>query len=132
MGDYVRFALKVAAHMGFSEITVAAFFGKALKIAQGFGHTHASRGLADLKELGRWTLDLTGDAALAQAVAGANTARQALELLTAAGAGRVVAQVGARMLAALRDYAGPGPGLAAVILDFAGQPLWWGESQAKM
>ena len=52
MGDYVRFALKVAGHMGFSEITAAAFFGKALKIAQGFGHTHASRGLADLKEVG--------------------------------------------------------------------------------
>ena len=103
MGDYVRFALKVAAHMGFSEITAAAFFGKAVKIAQGFGHTHASRGLADLKELGRWTLDLTGDAALAQAVAGANTARQTLELLTAAGAGEVVAGVGDRMLAALRE-----------------------------
>ena len=132
MGDYVRFALKVAAHMGFSEIATGAFFGKALKIAQGFGHTHASRGLADLKALGRWTLDLTGDAALAQAVAGANTARQTLELLSAAGADRVVARVGDRMLAALRDYAGPGPRLAAIILDFAGQQLWRGESQGKM
>jgi hypothetical protein len=36
------------------------------------------------------------------------------------------------MLAALHDYAGPGPSLAAVILDFAGQNLWWGESQGKM
>jgi cobalt-precorrin-5B (C1)-methyltransferase len=131
MGDYVRFALKVAGHMGFPEITAAAFFGKALKIAQGFGHTHASRGLADLRDLGRWTLDLTGDAGLAQAVAGANTAREALELLGAAGAGGVVDQVGAKMLAALRDYAGPGPELAAVILDFAGQPLWWEKSQGK-
>jgi cobalt-precorrin-5B (C1)-methyltransferase len=132
MGDYVRFALKVAAHLGFLEITTGAFFGKAVKIAQGFGHTHASRGLADLKELGRWTLDLTGDAALAQAVAGANTARQVLELLGAAGAGGVVAQVGAAMLAALRDYAGPGPRLAAIILDFAGHILWRGESQGEM
>jgi cobalt-precorrin-5B (C1)-methyltransferase len=128
MGDYVRFAMKVAAHMGFFKITAGAFFGKALKIAQGFGHTHASRGLADLKELGRWTLSLTGDAALAQAVAGANTARQALEILTGAGAGGVVAQVGNRMLAALQDYAGPGPGLCVVIFDFDGSPLWRGES----
>ncbi|MGA9756578.1 MAG: cobalt-precorrin-5B (C(1))-methyltransferase CbiD, partial [Desulfobaccales bacterium] len=43
MGDYVSFALKVATHMGFLKISAAAFFGKALKIAQGFGHTHASR-----------------------------------------------------------------------------------------
>ena len=127
-----RFALKVAAHMGFSEITAAAFFGKALKIAQGFGHTHASRGLADLKELGRWTLNLTGDVALAQAVAGANTARQALEILTGAGAGGVVAQVGARMLAALQDHAGPGPKLDAVVLDFDGSPRWRGESPGEV
>jgi cobalt-precorrin-5B (C1)-methyltransferase len=131
MGDYVRFALKVAAHMGFAEISAAAFFGKALKIAQGFGHTHASRGLADLKELGRWTLDLTGNAALAQQVAGSNTARQALELLTGAGAGSVVARVGARMLAALRNYAGPGPELNAVVFDFDGVPIWQGRNSGE-
>jgi hypothetical protein len=36
------------------------------------------------------------------------------------------------MLAALRNYAGPGPQLAAVILDFAGHILWRGESQGAM
>jgi cobalt-precorrin-5B (C1)-methyltransferase len=128
MGDYVRFALKVAGHMGFPEITVGAFFGKALKMAQGFGHTHASQGLADLKKLGRWTQDLTGDALLAQAVARANTARQALEILTGARASQVVALVGAGMIGALRDYAGPGPRLAAVVLDFDGTVLWRGTS----
>ncbi|HZE20441.1 MAG TPA: cobalt-precorrin-5B (C(1))-methyltransferase CbiD [Desulfobaccales bacterium] len=131
MGDYVSFALKVAAHMGFAEITAAAFFGKALKIAQGFGHTHASRGLADLQELGRWTLELTGDADLAGEVAQANTARQALEILSRARAAAVVGRVGDRMLAALRDYAGPGPVIKAIILDFDGSPLWRGESRGE-
>ena len=131
MGDYVRFALKVAAHMGFSEITAGAFFGKALKIAQGFGHTHASRGLADLKELGRWTLDLTGDAALAQAVAGANTARQTLELLTAAGAGERSGPGGRPDAGGLAGLCRAGAELTAVMLDFAGQPLWRGESQGE-
>jgi len=131
MGDYVRFALKVAGHMGFSEITAAAFFGKALKIAQGFGHTHASRGLADLNELGRLTFYLTGNTALAQAVAGANTARQTLEILTKARAGQVVAYVGAGMLVALREYAGSGPEVNAVVLDFDGSLLWRGESPGE-
>jgi len=36
------------------------------------------------------------------------------------------------MLAALRLFAGPGPELIAVILDFAGQPLWQGKSARKM
>jgi cobalt-precorrin-5B (C1)-methyltransferase len=131
MGDYVRFALKAATHLGFAEITAGAFFGKALKIAQGFGHTHASKGLANLKELGRWTLDLTGDAALAQEMAGANTARQALQIILGAGAGKVLARVGERLLAALRDYAGPGPKLTAILLDFDGSPLWRGASSGE-
>jgi cobalt-precorrin-5B (C1)-methyltransferase len=130
MGDYVRFALQVAAHMRFSAITVAAFFGKALKIAQGFRHTHASRGLADLKELGRWTMDLTGDAVLGKAVAKSNTARQALELLAGGRAGKVVAQVGEYMLTALRNYSGPGPKLTVMILDFDGSMLFKKESPA--
>ncbi|MCX5890849.1 MAG: cobalt-precorrin-5B (C(1))-methyltransferase [Deltaproteobacteria bacterium] len=128
MGDYVRFALKTAGNLGFVEITVGAFFGKALKIAQGWGHTHASRGLADLKQLGRLVLEKTGDARLAQEVSQANTGRQALEILLAARAVPVVAAVGSRLLAALRSFAGSGPTLAAVILDFNGLPLWQGES----
>jgi len=131
MGDYVRFALKTGANLQFAEITVGAFFGKALKIAQGWGHTHASRGLADLKKLGRLTGEITGDSGLAQEVARANTARQALEILLAAQARPVVAAVGERMLTALRDYAGPGPDLAAVILDFAGTSLWQGKSPGQ-
>ncbi len=129
MGDYVRFALKTAGNLGFVEITVGAFFGKALKIAQGWGHTHASRGLADLKQLGRLVLEQTGDERLAQEVSQANTGRQALEILLAVQAVPVVAEVGSRMLAASRSFTGPAPTLAALILDFAGEPLWRGESR---
>jgi cobalt-precorrin-5B (C1)-methyltransferase len=131
MADYVRYALRAANRFGFDEVCAAAFFGKALKIAQGWGHTHASRGLANLTELGRWTRKLTGNTSLAQEVARANTARQALEILGAAQAKPVIDEVGARMLAALRQYAGPGPGLTAVILDFAGGPLWRGASSGS-
>lgn len=131
MGDYVRFALKAGANLKFPEMTVGAFFGKAMKIAQGFGHTHASRGLANLRQLGRLTAEKTGNARLAQEVARVNTARQALELLLAADARSVIAAVGEGMLAALRDYAGSVPDLAAVILDFAGAPLWQGASPGQ-
>jgi cobalt-precorrin-5B (C1)-methyltransferase len=128
MGDFVRFALKVAANLGFTHLTVGAFVGKALKMAQGFAHTHAARGLADLGELGRWTLATTGDKALAQAVGRANTAREALELLPPGAAQAMAAEVGRRVLAALRRHAGPRPELAAVILGFDGLPLFWGSS----
>jgi cobalt-precorrin-5B (C1)-methyltransferase len=128
MGDYVSFAFKMAGQMGFTHLGAAAFFAKSLKIAQGKGHTHASRGLPDLKELGRWIFTHTGRKELARAASQANTARQALEILRAAGADAVVAEVGRRMLAALRSYAWPGPRLTAFILDFSGDLLWQGVS----
>jgi cobalt-precorrin-5B (C1)-methyltransferase len=125
MGDYVRFALKAAVNLGFSCLTVGAFFGKAVKMAQGFGHTHASRGLASFRELSRLTGEVTGDPLLATAVARSNTAREVLDILPAAQKPAVVTEVGRRMLAALREHTGPGPELAAVILDFDGHPLFW-------
>jgi cobalt-precorrin-5B (C1)-methyltransferase len=127
MGDYLRFSLKAAANLGFTGVTVAAFFGKAVKMAQGFRQTHASRGLADLKELGRWVRSAGGPDDLAQAVAQANTARHALELLQASRAEVVVAEAGRRLLAALRAHLDAGSRLTAVILDFSGLPLWQGE-----
>lgn len=125
MGDYVRFALRAAVGFGFTDLTVGAFFGKAVKIAQGFSHTHASRGVASFRELALWTQEQTGDPLLAQAVSRANTAREVLEMLPAPQQRAVVKEVGSRMLAALRVHAGPGPQLTAMLLDFDGHPLFW-------
>jgi cobalt-precorrin-5B (C1)-methyltransferase len=125
MGDYLRFALKAAVGLGFTHLTVGAFFGKAVKMAQGFGHTHASQGLANFKELGRWLLEITGDQLLAQAAARANTAREVLEILPAAQSLPVITEIGNRMLTALRQHTGAGPQVAAVILNFDGLPLFW-------
>ena len=69
----------------------------------------------------------TGNAALAQAAAQAHTARQVLEILTQAGDLRALDTIGRSMLNCLRSYAGPGPALVAVILDFNGLVLWRGE-----
>ncbi len=128
MGDYVRFALGQAGRMKFSRVIVAAFFGKAVKMAQGLPNTHASQGMVDLRDLGRSVQEITGNSHLAQTVAQANTARQALELLQAAQAVGVVFRVGEGMLRHLRDFVGPGPHLEGIILDSGGQPLWKGKS----
>lgn len=126
MGDYVRFSVQRAGRMGFPELVVVAFFGKALKIARGLGNTHASRGGVNLKDLARWTIEETAKPSLARSIAGANTGREALEILKAARAWGVVDQVGRRMLQALRSHAGPEQVLEAMILDFSGLLLWRG------
>jgi cobalt-precorrin-5B (C1)-methyltransferase len=128
MGDYAGYVLGQVGRFHFRRGTVVAFFGKALKMAQGLRNTHASRGPVDLGLLARWAEEITGSRELARAVAGANTARQALEILLGAGASLVTVQVGEAMLAHLRTWAGPGPYLNAVILGPAGQVIWQGES----
>jgi cobalt-precorrin-5B (C1)-methyltransferase len=126
MGDYVHFAIRLAGRLGFRQITVAAFFGKAMKIAQGLGHTHAVRGEVDLSLLAQWTRDLTGSAVLAEAVVQANTARGALDLLLAAGEHAVVARVGEEMLRTLKTFTDRPVALEALIFSSAGQLLWQG------
>jgi len=126
MGDYVHFALRLAGRLGFREISVAAFFGKALKMAQGLGHTHASRGEVDLNLLARWTQELTGSTALSQAVIRANTARGALDLLLAAGAQAVVGRVGEGMLRTLKTFADRPVRLQTLIFSSEGALLWRG------
>jgi len=127
MGDYVAFAVRLASRMGFAGVTLAAFFGKALKMAQGMGHTHAHKGPVDLERLAGWTAAETQDAALAHAVRQANTARGALEALSGAKAARVVARVGEEMLRAVRGYAETPMRLEGMIFDFAGQVVWRSE-----
>ena len=46
IGDFFKLALQAASQNGFTRITLAVLFGKAVKMAQGFAHTHAAK--ADL------------------------------------------------------------------------------------
>ncbi|MGQ9920672.1 MAG: cobalt-precorrin-5B (C(1))-methyltransferase [Desulfobacca sp.] len=129
MGDFVRFAVRLAGRLGFRHLTIAAFFGKAMKMAQGLAQTHASQGEVDLRLLARWTQELTGSAALATAVAQANTAREAQDLLLAAKADPVVARVGSEMLNMLSRFPDRPVTIEALMFATDGQLLWRGLTQ---
>ena len=119
-GDFFKAALDAARENGnIQGITYVVFFGKAVKMALGFPHTHAAKSELTLKQLSQWSLDITGDETLYQAVARANTARHAFthihphhpELMT---------HVGRQVVAQAKGYAGPDIQIQAVILDFEG------------
>ena len=59
IGDYFENGLATAAALGLGRVTVAAFFGKAVKMAQGAAHTHAGRVELTLDATGR--VDPGGD-----------------------------------------------------------------------
>jgi cobalt-precorrin-5B (C1)-methyltransferase len=119
IGDFFKMSLEAAASKGFRRITLAVFFGKAVKMAQGIPHTHAAKAAIGLKQLARWAFDITGDNNLAELIVAANTARHAFDILQGSGP-QVVHEVGERIVAAARGFAGRQLEIQSVIFDYSG------------
>jgi len=123
IADFFRDSLEKAAAGGFETISLAVFFGKAIKQAAGLANTHAGRGDQDPALLAGWLAEAAPPAVLA-GLAQALTARAALALLKEAGAVHPAAEaVAARVLAAARLWAGPGPRLRLLLFDYDGELL---------
>jgi cobalt-precorrin-5B (C1)-methyltransferase len=131
MGDYLAFSLQRACRLEFKHLIVAAFFGKALKMAQGLSNTHASKGRVDFVNLKQWVQEETKDPILSASIANCNTAREALEILEAKGRNRVTERVGWAMLGALRKHAGSPPAINGLIYNYTGDLLWSGELKGE-
>lgn len=123
IADFFAHALRQASALGFRQVGMVCFFGKAIKQAQGLEYTHAHRAPLELEQLAAW-LEPKAGAALASQIRGANTARHALELIEQAQRLDLVALVGRRMLGAMARLGGPGPRPWAVILDYQGRVLF--------
>ncbi|MDR2726098.1 MAG: cobalt-precorrin-5B (C(1))-methyltransferase CbiD [Candidatus Adiutrix sp.] len=123
IADFFSDSLSKAAGHGFESISLAVFFGKAVKQAAGLANTHARRGDQDPALLAEWLAGAAGPDVLA-GVARALTARGALDILKEAGLARPAAEaVAARVLAKARAWAGPGPGLKLALFDYDGELL---------
>jgi len=120
IGDYFSVALGMAADQRLAEVTLAVFFGKAVKMAMAIPHTHARSARLTLAQLGRWTAEITGREDLARKVADANTARAAFDLVGDDYPG-LIAKVGDEVLKAAVRFAGNRLSVRAVIFDFEGR-----------
>ena len=87
--DFFAHSLRAAAERGFSTVIWAVFFGKLVKQAQGFESTHARSAELDFGLLARCAAQAGADEAAVAAIAGANTASQALSLLPSVTARRL-------------------------------------------
>ena len=123
IGDYFQKSLEMADRTGIPEIVLAVFFGKALKMAQGIPHTHASKSSLTMENLAGWVLSATSDEGLAASIGACNTARQAFFLLLQDHPA-TIDEVGRRMLAAAAAFAGPGHRFRGVIFDFEGEVVF--------
>ncbi|WP_022665994.1 cobalt-precorrin-5B (C(1))-methyltransferase CbiD [Desulfospira joergensenii] len=119
-GDFFKAAIDAAVKKEIKEIIYTVFFGKAVKMALGFEHTHAAKSELTLKRLASWTEKITKDSSLAGDVCRANTARHAFSHIYPDHPG-LIAHVGSKMLESAGLFAGGRIRFRAVILDFEGR-----------
>ena len=119
IGDFFQMAMSAAASRGFSSATLAVFFGKAVKMAQNIPHTHAAKSEMTLDTLARWTLELTGNPALSNRIAAANTARHAFDPLKEK-APAVIAHVAAKARDCAVGFSANQVRVRCVIFDYDG------------
>lgn len=120
IGDYFAEAMAMAAELRFAAVTLAVFFGKAVKMAQGIAHTHARSARLTLSTLARWTREITADGELADRVAAANTARHAFDMLDGHHP-EVIARVGEGVVGAADAFGRNKVAVAVVIFGFDGR-----------
>jgi cobalt-precorrin-5B (C1)-methyltransferase len=119
IGDFFKRSLEMAAGHGFAQITLAVFFGKALKMAQGVPHTHAAKSRLTLDKLSEWAGQITRNSNLSRKIIAANTARHAFDMIYPDHP-QVIAQVGKEVISSAKGFAGKTVQINCVIFNYEG------------
>ena len=119
IGDFFKLSLEAGAELSFARVTLAVFFGKALKMAQGVPHTHAAKASLSLDRLATWAREISGNQKLAQQISAANTARHALDVIGPDYPG-IMAYVGQQIVTSAHRFAGSGIHIQSIIFDYSG------------
>ena len=120
IGDFFKMSLEAAADLGFEQATLAVFFGKALKMAQGVPHTHAAKASLTLDKLADWALEITGSRELANHILAANTARHAFDIIGQDYPG-VISHVGKQIIKSAQRFSGKDIEIQSIIFDYTGK-----------
>jgi cobalt-precorrin-5B (C1)-methyltransferase len=123
IGDFFKRSLEIAAGRGFARIMLAAFFAKALKMAQGVEHTHAAKSPLTLKKLSEWALQITRDFKLCTSILSANTARQAFDIICPDHP-ELIAHVGRQVVSSAKLFADKNAQIQCVIFDYEGKAAY--------
>lgn len=123
-GDFFKASLDMAVANGEVErIIYTVFFGKAVKMALGFEHTHAAKSELTLEKLSKWALDITGSTILTGQIKEANTARHAFSFIHPAYPD-LMAHVGQQIIINAGRFCEQKLDIRAVIFDFEGEPVF--------
>jgi len=120
-GDFFKAAIDEALEKTtLQKIIYTVFFGKAVKMALGFEHTHAAKSELTLNKLALWAGEITGDQGLVSNIKEANTARHAFSYIVP-DYPELLTFVGEKIQENAHRFAGGQIQIRVIILDFEGQ-----------
>ena len=123
-GDFFRAAITEAlVHPAVTRIIYTVFFGKAVKMALGYEHTHAARSGMALDTLADWAKKITGSDTLAGQISGANTARHAFSFIHPEYPD-LICHVGQKIRENARAFAEKKIRIRVIVLDFDGRAIF--------
>ena len=123
-GDFFKAAIQeVVAQPRITRLIFAVFFGKAVKMALGYEHTHAAKSSMALHTLADWALETTGSQLLADQVRMANTARHAFSCIYPKYPA-LIHHVGQKIRHNAASFAGHKVTIRVVLLDFDGRMIF--------
>ena len=132
VADFFAFSLKEAVKRGFNNIIYSCFFGKLVKMGQGYPYTHARKSRIDFNILSDWSVSLGMDKTKINSIKGSNTAREALiYILEDKNKDRIINGIVEKALASARRITGPAPDLSYYLFDFANDLLASGKSKGR-
>jgi cobalt-precorrin-5B (C1)-methyltransferase len=119
IGDFFKMSLESASEKGFKHLTLAVFFGKATKMAQGIPHTHAAKVRLTMNKLYEWSRELTRDEKFAKRIQTANTARHAFDIIGESHP-EIISLVGRKIVRAAEIFVPKGVAIDSVIFNYNG------------
>lgn len=124
VADFFSYSLKEARRQGFKTIYYGCFFGKLIKMAQGYPYTHAKKSRIDFDLLSRWFQALGIPENKLGQVRLANTGRHVLECLAKEPfRDLVITDILKRAISWAQKYAGPDMKINYYLFDYQGYLL---------
>jgi cobalt-precorrin-5B (C1)-methyltransferase len=128
IGDFFSESLRMVVKFGFKKVYVAAFFGKAIKMAQGAECTHAAKTRLSLQSLAAWGLEEGCGKEFAKKLATANTAREAFENILR-DFPRLIPGVGDRLMRSALMHSEYQLDVNGLIFDYQEHVAWIGRKE---
>jgi len=124
VADFFSFSLQEAVRRGFQDILYACFFGKIIKMAQGYPYTHARDSKIDFDLLARWCESSGMVEEKVHIIKKANTGREARGVIKEDVNGELIFNdIARKAVLSARTFAGPSANITYYLFDFDGSLL---------